>query len=172
MARQVPIVAILMIVQGALECMMGALLGLAAFLFPSMFDWINQMAQRQPVAAGQPIPQMPPEMIRLITIIYIALGIAAFIAGVFRISAGCYNIRYRARGMGIAALFIGILTFPTCYCAPTSLGLMIYGLIVYFSGETGRAFALVAEGKSPEAVKAMLERERHMGRHSDYDPNY
>jgi hypothetical protein len=152
-----------MIVQGALECMMGILYGAAAFMFPAMLQWMNDMVKMQPPPAGGPVPQMPEEMGWFIAVIYIVAGGATLLVGVLRIIAGIYNLRYQGRAFGIIALFLGVIPFITCYCAPTSLGLMIYGLIVYFNEQSARAFQLGAQGRTPAEIQSMLARENEIG---------
>jgi hypothetical protein len=162
MARQIHIVAILLMVQGALECMMGILLGIAGLVFPSMFTWMNEMGKQQPPPpGGGPAPEFPQEMAWLMFAIYLGLGVVTLLVGVLRILAGVQNVRYQGRTFGIVALFLGVVPFFTCYCAPTSLGLMIYGLIVYFSHDSAHAFEWRKQGKTPEEIWHRLTRPRH-----------
>jgi hypothetical protein len=53
-------------------------------------------------------------------------------------------------------LFFNILPMLTCYCLPTSLGLMIYGLIVMFQPDVAQAFALADDGMPAEEIRARL----------------
>ncbi|HYT91160.1 MAG TPA: hypothetical protein VEL76_20775 [Gemmataceae bacterium] len=160
MARQVPIVAILMIVQGALEGLAGALFLVAAFVVPPLLE---EAARQQP--AG--LPMLPETFKQFAMAIYLALGAVALVAAPLRIVAGIRNLSYRGRGLGLTALFVGGLSMLTCYCAPTSLGLMIYGLIVYFNEETAWAFRLGEQGMSTEEVKKRLEERRRAVREID-----
>jgi hypothetical protein len=161
MANQVLVVAILMIVQGVLECLMGLFLVVMAFVVPSLFE----AAQKQQQAAGGPAapPGLPPGFEGLLTGTYLTMGVCGLIAGIPHIIAGIRNISYRGRTFGLVALFLSVFSFATCYCAPTSLGVMIYGLIVYFNQETARAFELGEQGLSREEVRRTLEREREGG---------
>src|SRR4029078_12107915 len=98
----VPIVSILMIIQGTLE----AAFALLGFGFLAL------------VFCG---PQKELEGMRGLGIMMAGLSVPAVIASVLRIVAGVYNLRYRRRGLGLAALGIGLLTLVTGYCAPTAI---------------------------------------------------
>jgi hypothetical protein len=82
------------------------------------------------------------------------LSVPAVIASVLRIVAGVYNLRYRRRGLGLAALGIGLLTLVTGYCAPTAIALAIYGLIVYVNEPVVLAFRMGASGRTPAEIRA------------------
>ncbi len=156
MANQVLAVAILMIVQGVLECLMGIIFSAAAFIVPRIIEEAHKKQGPGPMA----VPGLPPGSEDLLTGIYLTMGICGLIAGLVHVIAGIRNISYRGRTFGLVALFMSVFSFATCYCAPTSLGLMIYGLIVYFNHETARAFELAGQGMSREQVRFALDRER------------
>ncbi len=160
MTNQISVVAILMIIQGSLECLVGLLLGVASFLFPELIRSMNLMVQQQQkqLAAGQLVPEFPEELGYLIAAVYLAIGAGALLAGVLKIIGGIRNLQYRGRVFGIVALCSGILAFPVCYCAPTGLGLMIYGLIVYLQGEVGQAFAMAGQGQTPQQIREYFSR--------------
>ena len=160
MASQVTVVAILMIVQGVLEVLMGLLLVLVAFAMPRFFDMAMQQAPPPP----NNVRGMPGEVKTVITIVYGVMGGAGLLVGIVRIIAGIRNLSYRGRGLGLVSLFLGILSLATVYCALTSLGLMIYGLIVYFNEQTARAFAMGERGMSRADIQEALARERYGGR--------
>jgi hypothetical protein len=168
---QVQVVCILMIIQGVLECLLGMIVGLGGFLFPDLIRSINLMVQeeqkRQP--AGPPIQGIPEEFGWLMTALIVAMALGALVAGLLKITAGIRGLEYRGRVHGIVALFCSILAFPICYCAPTGLGVMIYGLIVYFNGDVGRAFAMAQKGKSPQEIRAYFAGRQHRGP-SDFEP--
>jgi hypothetical protein len=148
MYRQVPVIAILMLVQAALEILAGGIFLLAAAFVPEILD----QAQKQGGGPGG-MPGMPFGIKEFARTLYIIFATAALLAAPLRVVAAIKNFRYRGRGLGIAALFVGGLSIGTCYCAPTSIGVMIYGLIVYFNGDTARAFQLGERGMSAEEVR-------------------
>jgi hypothetical protein len=157
MHTQVTVVAILMIVQGVLELLMGGFLVVMAIVIrPIMED----VLQRQPGGPPPGMPLMPADMAKFAMVIYLAMGVAGLLAAPLRIIAGIRNLRYRGRGLGITAMFVGLLSGLTCYCGPTSLGVLIYGLIVYFNEQTARAFEMGERGMSAAEIKDRLAQRR------------
>src|SRR5262245_1913895 len=144
MVSQVPVVGILMIVNGSLAGILG--LGLA-FMGPFIFS----------IAAmeGRPGGMRPDEksVVTLISIVYLVIGLLVLTAGALNIIAGIRALSYRGRGFVLTALFFNILPLFTCYCSPTSLALMIYGLIVMFQQDVAKAFAMGDEGVPAQSIK-------------------
>jgi hypothetical protein len=87
-------------------------------------------------------------------IVLAMLSVPALVAGVLRIVAGVYNLRYRRRGLGMAALGVGLLTLVTGYCAPSAIALAIYGLIVYLNEPVAIAFSMGNSGRSLAEIRA------------------
>jgi len=139
--KHVPIVAVLMIVQGALE----ALLGLLFLIF-------GPVALSGAMAQGGSEP--PPVFVGVLAI-FLALFLLAS-AGLL-IFAGIRNLKYRSRTLGLVALAVGALSSITCYCAPTALGLLIYGLIVYLNGDVRRAFELGEQGATSDEIVRTIQ---------------
>ncbi|MBS0210842.1 MAG: hypothetical protein JSS27_18015 [Planctomycetes bacterium] len=172
-AKQIRIVAVLMIVNAGLLLVMAAILGvMAVFLPPVMADIekhkqeareqmqemkhkelekIREQARRAGArvedeeevprikelpdnSAAVPFSQVLPWMYGGVS------ALAALVAGVNAL-AGWQNYHYRGRAFGLIALFSNLVTIFTCYCAPTSIALMVYGLVVYLSEDSERAFA-------------------------------
>lgn len=147
MVGQVQVVGILMIVQGALASLMGLLL---AVVGPAMFAL---------TAADRKAGRMSHEdeiMLTIMPIIYLVIGLVVLIAGVLNLIAGIRLQKFRGRTFALVALFANILPLMTCYCAPTSIGMMVYGLIVLFNSEVARAFQLATEGMSPADIRAQF----------------
>ncbi|HEV8483411.1 MAG TPA: hypothetical protein VGV87_07675 [Blastocatellia bacterium] len=137
---QVTVVAILMIVQGSLV----ALIGLALMIIgPAMFALSGSGHQAQDE--------------RIITqvggVFYLLFGGLLVGAGGLNIVAAVKNLKYRGRTLGITALCLGTLAMFTCYCAPTAIGLLIYGLIIYLNQDVSRAFEMGEQGASPDQIK-------------------
>ena len=140
MVSQVKIVGILMLVHGITVTLMGA-------LYAAVGPMVMAFAPPPPAGGGGP----PPE---LLLVIYVVMGSVIMVVGVINIIAGYRVMTMRNRVLGIVALFLNILPMLTCYCAPTSIGMMIYGLIVLFQGDVGLAFERVSRGATPaEAVR-------------------
>ena len=131
----VPLVAIGLIVQGVLELGFGLMMVFSGLLFLLASD---------------------PELAKLRPMSGLIFGIAApaLICSGLRIAAGVYNLWYRGRRLGVAALSVGLLTMVTFYCAPTSIALAVYGLIVYLNESVIAAFAMRADGKSAADIQA------------------
>jgi len=161
MAAQVTVVGILMIVQGSLACVLGVLLAFGGVFLS---------------AIGLDMPGGPPEardVFTFLSIVYFALGMFAFAGGILNIFGGVKALRYRGRGFVLTALFFNIATIFTVYCAPTSIGLLIYGLIVMFNAEVVSAFNLGEQGMPPEEIKRRFTYYRpRYRRDEDYDEDY
>jgi len=148
MHRQIKIVAILMIVEGALELLMG---GVYCIIGPVMMTFMRSTPP--PTTPGAPAPP-PPEMFAAI---YIAIGVATIIGAIVKIIAGIRNASLRNRVLGFVGLGMGLLAFGTCYCVLPALALGIYGIIVLVNDKSAQAFALVESGMPPEQALAQLD---------------
>lgn len=135
-----------MIVQGFLEAGMGLVYIGMAFVAPAIFEQAQMQQQGQ--------PGLPPGFVGIMTGVYGGMGAAGILAGVLRVVAGFRNIRYRGRVFGIVSMIVGLLSIGTCYCSLTSVGLLIYGLIVYLNLEVIQAFQLGEQGVSSDEIKA------------------
>lgn len=142
LVTHVPVVAVFMIVQGALELLMG--IGLVGLGFGMPF-LMQEELQRNPPGAKGPSP----EMISWIFIgVYGVLGLLVLLGSALHIVAGFLNFGYRARILGIVALITGMATtLVTCYCAPTAIAIGVYGLVCYLNPSVTQAFQMVAAGK-------------------------
>jgi hypothetical protein len=149
MVGHVPAVAILMIVQGALETLLGAMLVVMGAVFPTLMN--IQTAQGNPPPPGMQAQEMGWIMLAM----YGGMGLVNITAGVLHITAGYRNYSFRSRTLGIVALVAGMATFITCYCAPTAIALGVYGLVTYMNSEVMRAFAMRAAGTTKEKIQAV-----------------
>jgi len=149
MTRHVPVVSILMMVQGGLEILAGlGLVGMGVFMMVMM-----RMEEFRDRGAGP--PDMPPEALGwLMLAMYGGMGLIALLAGGLHLFAGLRNYRFRSRTLGFVALAGGLVTMFTCYCAPSAIALGVYGLITYMSAEVAQAFAMGEAGKTREEILA------------------
>ena len=138
LARQVTVVAILMMVQGGLEMLMGIFF---VIFGGAMAVYARQEAVQQGLAFGG---------------VSGAMGMAGMVTGLLHVVAGWQSYFFRRRWLGFLALFTGLGSMLTCYCFPTALVLMIYGLIVYASAQTAWAFELGRRGMSREQILMAL----------------
>ena len=146
MVPQVTVIGILMIVNGSLQTLMGIFY---AIMGPLMFSLFTRQG-------GPPVPAQAEQVFTVFSIIYVVLGSAAAVAGIMNIAGGIAALKYRSRGLVITALFFNLGAFGTCYCIPTSLGLMIWGLIVMFQGDVTHAFTLGASGYTVDEIKQRM----------------
>ncbi len=166
MVNQVTVVAILMIVQGAFEILLGLVLVVVALVIPPFFE--EAVRQQQQFQGGpNPRPDMPEGVLHFLAFVYLAMGVAGILPGTIRIIAGIRNLSYRGRTFGIVSHFLGLASIGTLYCSLTSIGLTIYGLIVYFNSEVERAFALGEQGLSAGEIKARYYRDPDRFREAD-----
>jgi hypothetical protein len=131
----VPVIALLLIVQGVLEllfCTLG--IGFLSLVFFG--------------------PKQDLEAFRGLGILMAAISAPTLISGVLRIFAGIFNLRFRHRGLGIAALLVGLVTMMTGYCAPTAIALAVYGLVVYFNEPVMMAFRLGDSGRPTSEIRS------------------
>jgi hypothetical protein len=124
----VPIVAILLIVQGILELIF-AVFGFG-FLAITFVKGPKEL-----------------ESMRGLGVILAVVSAPTLISGLLRIVAGVFNFRYRRRGLGMVAMCVGLLTMMTAYCAPTAIALAVYGLIVYVNEPVVLAFQMGDSGR-------------------------
>lgn len=136
MVTQVPIIGILMIVHGSLACIMGLLF---MIIGPTIIVMEGNRNRNQ-------------NDDKVIAVVLLIFGGLILISGLFNIVAGIRAQKYRSRGFVLTALFLNVLSMCS-YCFLTALGLMIYGLIVMFQSDVGRAFAMGEEGYSPDEIK-------------------
>jgi lysylphosphatidylglycerol synthetase-like protein (DUF2156 family) len=136
----VRVVAVLMIVQGVLQC-------LAAFMFVlGGIGGIVEIASKKHPTMGSEQSPVP------IIVVIGSIAVFLLISGVLLIVAGITNLKYRGRVLGIVALCVAALSIISCYCAPTAIGLLIYGLIVFLNEDVRRAFELGKQGATSEEI--------------------
>ncbi len=146
--NQVLIVAILMFVQAGLEL----LLGLYLLGFSVAMGTVGR-AEMEKEFARNP-SNLPPEFLDWLCAGYAIIGIVLVVVAALKIYAGIGLLRFRGRTTGIVSISAGLVTALTCFCAPTAIGLAIYGLIVLLNEDVREAFAMGARGHSPAKIKA------------------
>jgi hypothetical protein len=146
LVNHVRVVAILMLVQGALEVF-------AAFVFGVMAVAIRPMMLHQEMQMPPPNQPPPEQFFWIMTVTYGVMATAALIVAVLHITAGVRNYRFRGRVLGIVALAGGAATtLLTCYCIPTAFALAVYGLIVYLNRSVVEAFRMGEAGCSSSEI--------------------
>jgi hypothetical protein len=150
MVGQVTVVSILMMVQAGLTLMMGLLL---TVMGPAMF--VAARVDKGPRNSGDEA------VLSVLAVVYLLLGLGALTSAILTLVGGIRAIKFRNRTFVIVALFSNIIPVFTFYCAPTSLGVMIYGLIVMFNRDVAQAFEMAAErGMSSREIQDEFARRR------------
>lgn len=129
---QVPILAVAMMVHGALT----AGTGLYYLVFGGFFA--------ANLGTSTPRPEEGPGAELFAGLMFGALGLIAvahLVPGALQLWAGWRARTYRSRVLAFLALGSGLLTVIGCYCAPTSLGLAVWGVIVLASEPVRDRFA-------------------------------
>ena len=146
LARQVPIVAILLIVQGVLELLFGLYLVAMAVMF-GVVD-INDFAPQDGQRVAMPAWILPT--------IFGGMALCGLVLGSIKIYAGWLNYGYQSFTWGVVALGSCLASCLTIYCLPTGLMLAIYGFIVYFNTGSRNAFTWREHGILIEDVRERL----------------
>ena len=144
--RQIPILAIFTIVQGALLTLM-ALVCLGYGIFFAFLPGIVPEAERAQMQAESGA------MFTIVSAALIGLGVFVLAVAILHIVAGIRVLKYRGRGMIMATWLLGLLASITIYCAPTSIGLAIWGLIVFLNPAVKTAFKMVEDGMEKREVE-------------------
>jgi len=136
LARQTPIVAVLMMMNG------GLLVIYSLYLFGLAFTLSDKIVAQVGNQPDNPaLKHLTPHTFGLILqAVFIALGGLTAASGTLGLWAGALNFSHRGRTLGIVALVSGLVSVVTCWCFPSSLALLIYGLIIYLSHDAERAF--------------------------------
>ncbi len=138
--QQVRVVAILNCVQGGLECLLGGF----AIVGGTFMSIAMQMEQNRGVDQNGPG--------WIVGAIYGAFGAIVLLAGLLRFYTGWQNFRYRKRVLGIVSFVCGLVSMLACYCAPTGIAMLIYGLIVYLHPAVKAAFEMGEKGLAGDAI--------------------
>lgn len=143
-AHHIPIVAILLMVQGGLELLFGGMMSVYGIIMGAVAP--AGEPNFDPAGQGPPLPSW------FFAGMLIAYGAVPLATGLLKVIAGWRNYFFRGKLLGIAALVGGMASVLTCYCFPTALALLIYGLIVYLSDQSAAAFALGKQGYRREQI--------------------
>jgi hypothetical protein len=77
---------------------------------------------------------------QFLAVYLLLLGLLMLACGVLKVFAGARNRRLRGRGLGYVALASAVPAVVSCWCAPTGLAIMVYGLVAYTRPEARLAF--------------------------------
>lgn len=145
---QVRVFSIFNGIQGALEIPMGLILVGMGVLLPAL----TQIEEFKKGQNGQEPP--PAEFLWFFGIIYFVIGIPVLACGILRIVAAFRNYRFKGRTLGVVSIIAGLCSMLSCYCAPTAVGLLVYGLILFLNPAVKAAFQMVEQGQTVAQVLA------------------
>ncbi len=150
--KQIGGVALLLILHGIVLLLFAVLVFGMGYFYANM-DSIIPATERAEMDKA-----FPPAMREMTSFIMLGVGGVALVVAIFSLIAGVLNFGYRARGFGIATLFINLALVLTCYCAITGIPIAIYGLIIYFNPAVSEAFRLRKAGLTKQEVQAQFTR--------------
>ncbi len=117
--RHVPVLGILMMVQGAMT------LGMALLLL--MYGAFTALA------LGDLPPSDDPAQAAISSIMLggmVGMGLMHLPAGVMQLLAGWRVRTFHSRWLAIGSIWLGLSTVFGCYCLPTALAMIVYGSVV------------------------------------------
>ncbi len=142
--QQIPVIASLLLAQGVLLLLYGLMMGGFAIFFTQSDMFLPQDANR---------PQEVDEMVGwILPLVYGIMGGVVAILSIFHFVAAYLNFNYKGRTFGIVTMACGLVSSFTCYCAPTAIGLLVYGLIIYFKPAVSHAFELRRSGMTKQQI--------------------
>jgi hypothetical protein len=143
--------AVLNAVQGILETFVGIGASVLGVALPAIGK-IEGVRQAQGNQGGQ-----SDQMMFFAGIVYLAIGIPVLASGILRIVAGVQNFRFKSRVLGLVSIIVGVAPVFTCYCGPTAIAMLVYGLIIHLDPAVVAAFKMVSEGKTVSQVLAEFD---------------
>ena len=141
--NQINVIAILMLIQGGLMMLMSAVAFFYAFGMPAIFRSLP------PDERGAEFPE---EMLFYFTLIGGLVGGFLLLLALMHFLAGYWGLNFKGRLFGITTLVLGLASSLTIYCAPTAIGLAVYGLIIYFNGAAQQAFDMRDKGLTKNEI--------------------
>ena len=99
---------------------------------------------------------MSEQTMKVFAIVCIVMSVGAGILSFMHFLAAYFGFNYKHRVFGIATMILGLTTVFTFYCAPTSIGLAVYGLIIYFNPAVVKAFQLRKAGMDKQEMLAQF----------------
>ena len=80
-------------------------------------------------------------------------GFTIFVAAVLRIWSGIAGFKFKRRKMAIFASVLGTTSALTMLCSIFSIGMLIYGLIIYLNRDVRRAYEMAEQGMTPDQIR-------------------
>jgi hypothetical protein len=99
-------------------------------------------------------------------------GAVMVVIAILNLVAGIRCLGFRSRTLALVAVFSNIPVIFTGYCAPTAIGVLIYGLIVFLNADVTEAFRMRERGLTVQEIRAALAPSRRYERVPDDDDDY
>ena len=133
--RLVPTLGILMLIHGVVLVLVSVL-----FLFGVGLLNIGLLSvpARAPAHPGDPPPEA---VLAMADVVYAVMILGALVPGIMQIFGGYFVYNGRRYRFAMAALFAGLTSMCVCYCGPTAVGLLVFGLIVLLDNDVKQEFA-------------------------------
>lgn len=149
--KQIPVIASLMIVQGSLLLILVLVMVGYAFMFSKLMEMAGNDPQQPPQ-----VKEMLKVQQQVLPYIFGAIAIFAGILAIMHFVAAYFGFCYKHRVFGIVTLIAGLGASLTFYCAPTAIGLGVYGLIIYFNPAVKKAFELGKSGMKSAEIRSQF----------------
>lgn len=145
--QQISVISLLMLIQGGLLMIMFVTLLVYSLILgriPAMVPLAERPRMQQ---------QVPVELLWAATAGLLLLAGFLLLLALMHFLAGYWGLQLKGRMFSIVTLVLGLGAGLTLYCAPTAIGLAIYGMVVYFHPAAQQAFALRSLGLSKAEVE-------------------
>lgn len=139
---QQKIVAVLLIIHGFLGISVGIIYAISAIFMSDI------------IARGGGWGPDPVDAKMRVTITSGIMAACGFLPGVLQMVAGFMNLWLKGYTTGLIAIGSSLAMVIACYCAPTALILLAYGLVIYLLPTTRRAFTLAQQGLDFDTIWA------------------
>lgn len=133
MVAHAPVFAIFLMIHGAVLSIAGAF-----FLLYGGSLGVSFGTMPEPTGQGtEGVRSIENMVVGLLLVV----AIGHLVAGVLQLWAGWRMRTFRSRPLVFTALIAGLITVVGCYCLPTSMGILIWGLIVVLHPAVAERFA-------------------------------
>ncbi len=140
MLPHVPVLASFMIFQGGISVLFGVMMAGFSLLMPALIMQAD---------GGDPPPGMDPESFGIMMFaVYFGMSVVVGLPGLIVLWAGIQLLKFKGRVLSMVALGLGLVSGLICYCLPSGIALLIYGLIVLNNEQVRTAFDLRSDGNT------------------------
>lgn len=104
-------------------------------------------------------PEVKAMVESILTITFAVMsGVVGFLSFFYFVSA-YFAFNYKGRLFGIVTMTLGaVMSVFTCYCAPTAIGLSVYGMIIYLNPAVKQAFEMRKSGLKGKQILEQFPR--------------